>query len=46
LVPKVCIVDAHRDGQWFVVHANEKADDFFGTGIIDSRGKRQQLSFL
>jgi hypothetical protein len=46
LVPKVCIVDAHRDGQWFVVHANEKADHVFGPGIIDSRSKHQQLSFL
>jgi hypothetical protein len=28
LVPKVWIVDAHRDGQWFVVHADEKLTAF------------------
>jgi hypothetical protein len=32
------VADAHRDdGKHFVVHADEKIDCFFGTGIGDSR---------
>jgi hypothetical protein len=44
LVPKVSIVDAHHGGG-FVVHADEKADYIFGTGIIDSHSKLQTSSF-
>jgi hypothetical protein len=46
LVPKVWIVNAHRDGQWFGQHPDEKGDRVFGTGISDSRRERQKLSFL